>query len=411
MFRQGSLRDERRRRALVEDAMAAGAEAPTSMKPARKVVARNGESYSELARTEHQWRVTDLIPRRSWGLVGWFVAGVATVALLEAGYWLAITRPVANVPLPTALDLAARGSLAGYTSALVLLGAAALSILIYAVRRHRIDDYRGRYRVWAWAAMLWCLASIDAVADLRSLVRVLCVALTGHTGPGGGVAWWLAPWLLALFFVALRTALDMRPSRLALVSFLLTLGCWTAALVLDGARFSLDDMQAIMLARGLSLGGDWLLFWSCMAFGRYVMLEAHGELPLRSSRPKKEARKSAQKRDDLSGPELTATKSAPAANVRVDTPHAAPTKTAIPSAGASAVKWGANTQAPVARSNASAATATGARAAVSPSTIQPSQARAQFVNGSHGDSQPSHTLSRAERKRLRREQRARDHDE
>ncbi len=42
-----------------------------------------------------------------------------------------------------------------------------------------------------------------------------------------------------------------------------------------------------MLARGFSLSGDWLLFWSGMAFGRYVLLEAHGELPLRSSETEK----------------------------------------------------------------------------------------------------------------------------
>ncbi len=220
MFRQGSLRDERRRRALVEDAMASGTEVPASLKPPRKAAVRSSESYSELARTEHLWRVTDLIPRRSSGLAAWFVAGVATVALLEVGYWMAITRPIADVPLPAALDLAAHDSLGGYTSALVMFGAAAVSILIYAVRRHRIDDYRGRYRVWAWAAMLWCLASIDAVADLRSLVRVLCAAWTGHTGPGDGVAWWLAPWLLALSFIGLRTVIDVRPSRPALISLL-----------------------------------------------------------------------------------------------------------------------------------------------------------------------------------------------
>ena len=196
-------------------------------------MARNGESYSELARTEHQWRVTDLDPatdRGDWQAGSWPVSRRLRFWKLDIGS--PVTRPIANLPLPAALDLAARGSLAGYASALVLFGAAALSILIYAVRRHRIDDYRGRYRVWAWAAMLWCLASIDAVADLRSLLRVLCVALTGHTGPGGGVAWWLAPWLLALFFVALRTALDMRPSRPALASFLLALA------MLDGRDLS-----------------------------------------------------------------------------------------------------------------------------------------------------------------------------
>ncbi len=291
MFRQGSLRDERRRRALVEDAMASGTEVPASLKPPRKAAVRSSETYSELARTEHLWRVTDLIPRRSWGLAAWFVAGVAIVALLEAGYWMAITRPIGDVPLPTALDLAAHNSLRGYASSLVMCGAAAVSILIYAVRRHRTDDYRGRYRVWAWAAMLWCVASIDAVADLRSLVRVLCVALTGHSGPGEGIVWWLGPWLFVLFFVALRTALDVLPSWPALISLLLAIGCWTAALVLDIARFSLVEMHVTMLARGFSLSGDWLLFWSGMAFGRYVLLEAHGELPPRTPRPKMEARK------------------------------------------------------------------------------------------------------------------------
>jgi hypothetical protein len=309
--------------------------------------------------------------------------------------------------------VAARDSFAGYTSALVLVGTAALSVLIYVVRRHRVDDYGGRYLVWAWAAVLWLLASVDAVADLRTLVRVVCVHLTGQAGPGDGIAWWLAPWLLAVAFVALRASLDLRASWLALVSFLLALACWTIGFVLQGASVPLlGDMEAAMLRRGLSLGGDWLLFCSSMAYGRHVLLEAHGELPTRRVKEKKEVRKLPARRDDVSGNDPLAAKAPAAANMRIDTPHAvSPTKaTAAPQA-APVLKWAANTQSQGARSNFSGPAPSGAKPAASPPAVQASQVRTQFVNDSHGDSQAGRTLSRAERKRLRREQRARERDE
>jgi hypothetical protein len=395
---------------LVEDALAAQSESPASIKPARSRSARSTETYTELARRDHQWRVTDFIPRGRLGLAAWFIAGIAIVGLLEVAYWAAVTTPLADIPLPGALDLAARASLAGYSSALALFGAAAVSALIYAVRRHRVDDYRGRYRVWGWAALLWFVASIDGVADLRALIRVFGVHLTGHTGPGDGIAWWLAPWLLVLSFVVLRASLDLRASWPALASFLAALVCWTASLMLERASLPLvREMDAAMLWRGLSLGGDWLLFCSLMVYGRYVLLEAHGELPTRRMKEKKEARKQPPRRDDVSSNEPVATKTP--ASLRIDTPHEAKaTKPGATSQAAPVLKWAANSQSPAARPNGGAV-GHSAKSGTSAPTAQLATSRTQFLNGSQDESQPGRTLSRAERKRLRREQRARERDE
>ena len=63
-------------------------------------------------------------------------------------------------------------------------------LLIYSIRRHRIDDFRGRYRVWLAAAVACVVLSADSVAGLHD---ALAQSLSHHTGwtalraaPSGG---------------------------------------------------------------------------------------------------------------------------------------------------------------------------------------------------------------------------------
>ena len=43
----------------------------------------------------------------------------------------------------TALEFGTKGSLAGWFSSLVLLAASLVAVVVYTVRRHRMDDYHG----------------------------------------------------------------------------------------------------------------------------------------------------------------------------------------------------------------------------------------------------------------------------
>ena len=41
------------------------------------------------------------------------------------------------------------------------------AVLIYTLRRHRLDDYGGRYRLWLWAAACWFVMSMDEACTLH----------------------------------------------------------------------------------------------------------------------------------------------------------------------------------------------------------------------------------------------------
>ena len=116
---------------------------------------------------ERQWRLLDLVPRRLVVLGPLLAAGGAIAVGLEAAYaWMCPRAAAAGANL-AALDIAAKGSLACWFSSLLLLAAAVMAVFVYAVRRHRTDDYQGRYRVWLWAAAGWLLMATDQAASLR----------------------------------------------------------------------------------------------------------------------------------------------------------------------------------------------------------------------------------------------------
>ena len=103
-----------------------------------------------------------------------------------------------------ALDIAAKGSLACWFSSLLLLAAAVMAMLVYAVRRHRTDDYQGRYRVWLWAAGCWLLMATDQAASLREAFQAAMIALTGTPLLGDGTLWWVAAYVLIFGAVGSR---------------------------------------------------------------------------------------------------------------------------------------------------------------------------------------------------------------
>src|SRR5262245_51498350 len=163
MFRHGSLRDDRRRRSLVEESMAASD--PTGTAKLRGRSSKSSETYTELARSDSHARWSDFVPRRNWTLAIVLAVGVAVIALFEFAFHVASQSSRFSVDVLGALDIGRPDSLAGWFSALTLFATAVLAVLIYTVRRYRLDDYRGRYRLWLWSAIAWLVMSIDTIAD------------------------------------------------------------------------------------------------------------------------------------------------------------------------------------------------------------------------------------------------------
>ena len=196
-----------------------------------------------------------------------------------------------------AFDLAAKGSLATWFSSLLLLLATLAATLVYTIRRHKNDDYHGRYRVWTWAAFCWTLMSVDEVSNLHEAFRDLMVRFCGTPLLGDGSVWWLILGFFLFGSVGLRLLVDMRCCRVSCAMLVLAGLCYALA---AGCHFGLvvagEGAQQVMIAAGAKMtGSHLLLLLAIVLYGRHVILDAQGLISQEQPRPR---RKSAQRTEE-----------------------------------------------------------------------------------------------------------------
>ena len=102
-------------------------------------------------------------------------------------------------------DLPAAGSLGTWFSSLLLLAATMVALVVYGIRRHKTDDYHGRYRIWLWAALGMLLTATDVAANLHEGFRDLMTAATGTRLLGDGSVWWAIPAIFLLGAIGSRS--------------------------------------------------------------------------------------------------------------------------------------------------------------------------------------------------------------
>jgi hypothetical protein len=267
-------RGGRRRRVLNEEVRSASGLSVT----AYQGDAADAPRYGEQASVEHHPQVTDYVPRRKRAVVVTLLAGCTVAAGAEA-----LTRfaePIAAaVPGVAASDFAEQlaGGMTAWASAVTLLLCAMLARLLYSLRRHRVDDYAGRYRVWRWMAWGGVLASINSVVQLHGVVAKFAVAATGMRMTSTGTEWWLAPVVLFGGWIFVRLLLEIGESRSARAAMLIAAGCYAAA-----AAGALGWSPAVLgpwagvLTDALPLVGHTIALAALMIFGRYVVLDVQG---------------------------------------------------------------------------------------------------------------------------------------
>ena len=180
-FRRSGQRDQRRRKVFRDEASPEAENSPTPTNKTGKSDAI-AKAYSKAAVEETETRVADLIPTRPLGVCVLFLLGLTAIAGVQALHtFVADWSPVLGDSAASTFDVAARGSLNGWLSSLLLGIAAVLSTLIYVIRRHKMDDYGGRYRMWLWTAAGLTLLSINTIAGLHRAFDGLVVFLAGKT--------------------------------------------------------------------------------------------------------------------------------------------------------------------------------------------------------------------------------------
>jgi hypothetical protein len=293
---------------------------------------------------EHQLRCLDLVPRRWITLCLLLLAGAGTLVGLEAAYFDVARRAAATgAGMVTALDLSAKGSLACWFSSLLLLAAFAAAMLIYSVRKHRADDYEGRYRVWLWAGGCCLFAATDQAASLREAFRDALAALGGPRMVGDGWLWLGAAYLVVLGAIGARLVADMRACRLSTAALLAAAVAQTAAAAARLGWVTLSNgTWQIMLQAGSEMAGQGLLLAAMGLHARWLILDAEAELNCQENEDEQPKERADQRQEDrhsrLSPPSAPSRASgAPAAekNTRVDPQHGSPQpvgpRTAAPS--------------------------------------------------------------------------------
>ncbi len=195
-----------------------------------------------------------------------------------------------------AFDFAARGNLAAWFSSMSLVLSTVLMLAIYSVRQHRLDDYRGRFTIWLWAAGWAAFCSLDATAGLHHAVRGICVVLSGTAVHGDGSIWWVFVYSVVFGFLAVRLMVEMQPSRIALASLLTSVLSYaiSALVLLELVPTLVGRLATIAHVTSLMLG-HLLLVFSLLTHARYVMMDALGKT---RPRPRRTAATSKKATDD-----------------------------------------------------------------------------------------------------------------
>jgi hypothetical protein len=268
----------RRRRVLNEEVLTASA---------MGIAARNrgdlsrqpGDTprYGAGANIENHPQVTDYVPRRYRGIAAVMLAGLALGACgeLVANYADVLSKACGGVTSAELTSALADGTVA-WVSAVALLLTACYARLIYSLRRHRVDDSRGRYRVWRLLAGVSVALSANAFVGGHLLVARMLGHLTGWSVLPGSVGWWLAPAGLLGGWLLVKLMLEASECRAAFAAYALCLACFFAAGVAHCwlPEWALPWQDT--MSRMLPLAGNILLAVGTLLFARYVVLDVQG---------------------------------------------------------------------------------------------------------------------------------------
>jgi hypothetical protein len=167
---------------------------------------------------------------------------VPVIGLTALGAWETISgRPLltaelsggrfaATIAAATAcVDPLAVSSLQAWLAQMWLAVAAGTALVVRLMRRHRRDDYQGRYRAWGWLAGLLLLTACAGVVPAGSLVGAVVTDSTGMAFGPGGIGWWFALATAAYMPVVLWAVLPLHERRGTAVWTGLALTAWAAS--------------------------------------------------------------------------------------------------------------------------------------------------------------------------------------
>jgi hypothetical protein len=230
--------------------------------------------------------ICDLIPQRRWTVLVWFLICATVIAAhgaLEAACQ-SLRRYHLGIDL-SPLSLCESHNLANFTLCLSWLLATIYAALVVNFRRHKVDDYRGRYRLWYYICAGLFLAATGSGAGLSRTLDSAALRVAADGRVSSAPMWTFAAIAILCVGLGIRLLIEIRESRGAvacLVAAAVSVGM-QAALQFDVIRLQGDDLQAMLLTLA-QLCSVQMLLLALVVYARYVLMDAQG-IALRRARP------------------------------------------------------------------------------------------------------------------------------
>ena len=280
-------RSDRRRRFILDGSEDVEQTRAASNRRGRTSDAQPGEAnkqkrsagYSQEVRRACGQRLVQLIPvrHRSYALV--VTASLLIPGLLLLGHYLVYvlgTPRWYGHPLAILLDLSHQNGLATWLSSHLWLLCLTATVLTFQLRRHKLDDYDGEYRLWFWLVMTCLLASIDSTTRVSHLFGLALERWSQLNLGWSGPAVVQSTLIVLVGMLGLRLCTELKTVPLSLVFWLTGLLCWCGSTILsqDLLRVELTAQFRMWLRCSLWLSGLTCVWLAALTYLRHVYIDA-----------------------------------------------------------------------------------------------------------------------------------------
>ena len=238
-----------------------------------------GAAYSHSVRSTCQQRVVQFIPVRKISLVGAVAASAAIPLLLVVLHYLVFvsgTLDWSGHPMSALLNANSPRSLAAWMCSHLWLLCLATTVLTFRLRKHKLDDYDGDYRLWFWLVFTCLIGSVDSTTRLTELFGAALDRWSQlHVG-WSGVAIVSATLATLVGLLGLRLCSELKAVPTSLVLWLVGLLCWAGSAALSQSIFHLEMSAATRawLRASLWLGGLTSIWLCSLYYLRATFMDA-----------------------------------------------------------------------------------------------------------------------------------------
>ena len=291
-------RDQRRRLVVSWKRSVGQADAPASDSP------RASAAYDPDALPEKQRGPAVLLPTGLGGLslaiaavlvpLGGIVAAACSGPFFGRELFVGGGRFARTVAAAGAVfDPLGIASLQIWLAQTLLVAAAGVALIVRLMRRHRRDDFNGRFRAWGWMAFVLVATACDGVVPVGRLVAALFSDATGIVLGPSGIGWWVAISSLVVVAVSLWAVLPLHERLATSIWLSLAVAAWGASAAATCLAAGRDRIVAVGIA--VWLFGAAFAFAAMLAAARSVIREVRGQCGVAKPKAAKPAKADAAK--------------------------------------------------------------------------------------------------------------------